>query len=123
MLELEPLKSFFSFLNVPLLPKHHWNDSLGWVMAKCMHKQVIKRVEEVIASSKYLALSYYEVTMINNHSWISTHSYVVQDWCHIHVFISLKYVIEGGGANNLTKVIMGALKKHVGLFYVNIVPN
>ncbi len=79
MLEFEALKFFFSFLNVPMFPKHHWSDSLGWIMAKCMHKQVIKRVKEAIASSKYLALSFDEVTIIDNQSWISIHSYVVQD--------------------------------------------
>jgi hypothetical protein len=44
-----------------------------------MHKQVIKRIKEIIASSNYLALSYYEATIIDNESWISIHSYVVQD--------------------------------------------
>jgi hypothetical protein len=62
-----------------MLSKHHWNDSTEWVMAECMHKQVIKRVKEVITSSKYLALSCDEVTTINNQSWISIDSYVIQD--------------------------------------------
>jgi hypothetical protein len=35
----------------------------------------------------------------------------------IHFF---KYVIEGGGAYNLTKVIMGTLKEDGGLFYTNV---
>jgi hypothetical protein len=66
MLEFEALKSFFSLLNVPLLPKHHWNDSPMWVMAKCMHKQIIKRVKKNITSSKYLEVSCDEVTTIDN---------------------------------------------------------
>jgi hypothetical protein len=74
MLEFEALKSLFSFLNVPMLSKHIWNDSAKWVMVECMHKQVIKRVKEIIASSKYLALSCDEVTTIDNQSWISIHS-------------------------------------------------
>jgi len=44
------------------------------------------------------------------------HFYVVQDWCQIHVLISLEHVIEGRGAYNLTKVIMGVLNEHGGLF-------
>jgi hypothetical protein len=48
-------------------------------MVECIHKQIIKKVNEVITSSKYLALSCDEVTMIDNQSWISIHSYVVQD--------------------------------------------
>jgi hypothetical protein len=79
MLEFEALKSFFSFLNVPMLSKHHRNDSMEWVMVECMHKQVIKRIKEVIVSSTYLALSCDEVTTIDNQSWIFIHSYVIQD--------------------------------------------
>jgi hypothetical protein len=47
-------------------------------MVECMHKQVIKRVKEVIVNPKYLALSCDEVTIIENQSSIiSVHSYVV----------------------------------------------
>jgi hypothetical protein len=49
------------------------------------------------------------------------HFYVVQDWCQIHVFISLEHVIEGRGAYNLTKAIMGVLKEHGGLFDTYVV--
>jgi hypothetical protein len=45
MLEFEALKVFINKINVPLLLKHHWNDSTKWVMAKFMHKQIIKRVK------------------------------------------------------------------------------
>jgi hypothetical protein len=93
MLEVEALKSLFPFLNVPMLLKHQLSDSIEWVMAKCMHKQVIKKIKKIIASSKYLALSCDEVTMIDNKSWISIHSYVVQDWCRIPILISLEQVI------------------------------
>jgi hypothetical protein len=68
-------------------------------------------MREVIVGLRYLALSCDEVTMIDNQSWISIHYYVVQDWCRLPILISLEQVIEGGGSNNLTKVIIGALKK------------
>jgi hypothetical protein len=55
MLEFEALKLFFSFLDVFMFPIHHWNESIGWVMVKCMHKQFIKKMKKFIASSKYLA--------------------------------------------------------------------
>ncbi len=32
----------------------------------------------------------------------------------------LERVIEGGGSNNLTKVSMDVLKKHVGVFDINV---
>jgi hypothetical protein len=97
MLEFEALKSFFSFLNVFMLPKHHWNDSPIWVMVECMHKQIIKRINKIITSSKYLALFCDEVTTIDNQSWISIYSNVVQDWCRILVvfFLYNKLLMEG----------------------------
>jgi hypothetical protein len=86
-----------------------------------MHKQVIKRIKEVITSSKYLTLSCDDVTMIDNQSWISIHSNNVQDWCRIPIFIYLEHVTEGGGADNLTKVFMGVFKKHGGFSNVDFV--
>jgi hypothetical protein len=35
--------------------------------------------------------------------------------------ISLKHVIKGGGFDNLTKVIMDVLKKHVGVSDIDVV--
>jgi hypothetical protein len=54
MLEFEALKHLFSFFNVLMFLVHHWNDSTRWVMAKCMHKQFIEKMQMFIASSKYL---------------------------------------------------------------------
>jgi hypothetical protein len=71
VLKFEALKPLFSFLNVPMMLRNHWNDSIGWVMAKCMHQHVIKKVKEVIVSLKYLAISCDKVTMIDNQSWVS----------------------------------------------------
>jgi hypothetical protein len=48
-------------------------------MVECMHKQVIKKVKEVIASSKNLTLSCDEITINDNQSWIPIHSYIVED--------------------------------------------
>ncbi len=101
-------------------PKNHWSDYASWVMAECLHKQVIKKMKEVVACSKYLAFSCDEVSTIDNQSWISIHYYVVQDWCHLPILIFKIQVIEGGGSNNLTKVIMGVFKKEGGVFDVNV---
>jgi hypothetical protein len=65
------MKPLFSFLNVPLNPKYHWNDSSGWVMAECLHKQVLNKMRNIVASSRYLVLSCDEVTTIDNQLWIS----------------------------------------------------
>jgi len=66
MLEFETMKSLFSFLNVPMKPNNHWNDYVSWVMVKCLHKQMIKNMREVVAGSRYLAFFCDEVTTIDN---------------------------------------------------------
>jgi hypothetical protein len=86
-----------------------------------MHEQVIKRTKEVITSSKYLTLSCDEVTMIDNQLWISIHSIHVQDWCCIPILNYLEHVTEKGGVDNLTKVFMGAFKKHRGFSDVDVI--
>jgi hypothetical protein len=68
---------------------------------------MVKKMKKVIANLKYFVLSYDKVTTIDNQSWVSICYYGIQDWCHLHIFISLKHVIEGGSSNNLTKIIMG----------------
>jgi hypothetical protein len=59
--------------------------------------------------------------MIDNQLWIPYHCYIAQDWCCLHVLIFLHQVSKGGGYDNLTKMIMDALKKHAGVFYTNVV--
>jgi hypothetical protein len=44
MLAFEAMKPFFFFHNVSLNPKHHWNNYAGWVMAKCLLKQVFNKM-------------------------------------------------------------------------------
>jgi hypothetical protein len=43
----------------------------------------------------------------------------VVDWCHMSILISLEQVIEGRGLDNITKVVMGVLKKH-GVFFMQM---
>jgi hypothetical protein len=90
-------------------------------MGECLYKQMIKKMKEVVVGSKYLTLSCEGVTTIDNQSWISIHYYVVQDWCHLPILFFLEQVIEGRGLDNLTKVIMGVLKKKGGVFSINVV--
>jgi len=44
-----------------------------------MHVEVVNRVKEVIAISKYLALILDEITTIDNSSWINVGAYVMVD--------------------------------------------
>lgn len=92
MLKFEVTKSLFSFSNIPTNLKNHWNDCTGWVMTKCLHKRMFKKMRKIVVCSKYLPLSFYEVTMNDNQKWVSIHCYVIQHWCCLHIFIYLGHV-------------------------------
>ncbi len=78
-------------------------------------------MQEIVVGSRYLAISWDEVIRIDNQSWISIHCYVIQNWCHLFVLISLEQVIEGRGFDNMIKMIMDVLKKHTSVFNANVV--
>jgi hypothetical protein len=62
-------------------------------MAECMHKQVIKKVKEIIASSKYLALSCDEVTTIDG--FISIPMLFEISVTYLYSFLLSKLLKEG----------------------------
>jgi hypothetical protein len=109
MLEYESRAALYEFLNVPNFPRMHWSDNSGWTMAECMYAEVRTAISRVLVGANYVALTCDEVSTIDNGSWISIHAYVVQNWSRIPFLISLERVVEGGGSDNLTQVIIDAL--------------
>ncbi len=51
--------------------------------------------------AKYLAISYDEVSTMDNQSWCSVHAYVVDDFKRIPLLLNLEKVIGGGNVDNL----------------------
>lgn len=82
---------------------------------------MLNKMLEIVAGLRYFAIFCDEITTIDNQSWISIHCYVVQNWCCLLVLISLEQVTKRRGSNNLTKMIMDALKKHIGVSDANVV--
>ena len=109
MLEYESRAALYDFLNVPNIPRMHWSDNSGWIMDEFMYAKVRTSISRVFVGANYVALTCDEVSTIDNGSWISIHAYVVQNWSRVPFLISLEKVVEGGGSNNLTQVIIDAL--------------
>ena len=78
-------------------------------MAEFMYAEVRTAISRVLVGANYVVLTCDEVSTIDNGSWISIHAYVVQNWSCVPFLISLERVVEGGGSNNLTQVIIDAL--------------
>jgi hypothetical protein len=56
-------ETLFSFLHVPINPKNHWSDFVGWTMVECLHKQVFKNLKEVNIN---VIFSIFKITMNSN---------------------------------------------------------
>ena len=100
MLEYESGAALYEFLNVPNFPRMHWSDNSGWIMVEFMYAKIRTTISRVLVGANYVALTCDEVSTI--------------DICgpkleHIPFFISLERVVEGGGSDNLTQVIIDAL--------------
>ena len=79
-------------------------------MAEFMYFEVRIATLRVIASANYVALTCDKVGTVNNASWISIHVYVVHNWSCVPYLSSLQKVVEGSHLDNLTFVIINALR-------------
>jgi hypothetical protein len=68
----------------------------------------------MMATSNCLALTYNEITTIDNVSWINVHAYMMVDWDWVPILISLEHVTKCRGNNNLIKVMSSHYRKIVG---------
>jgi hypothetical protein len=54
----------------------------------------------------FFALSVDERTTINNQQWINLHAYVMQNWIHIPILLTLEWVKVGAIIENNTAIIL-----------------
>ncbi len=52
---------------------------------------------------------------IDNQSWLLVHKYVVYNWLHIPIFLSIERVVIGLSVDNLIHVLMQSLMNQGGL--------
>ena len=72
-------------------------------------------------SARFFSVTYDEVTTIDNQSWISINGYVCEGWERLSILLLLEHVVAGAGSNNLTTVIVHAVKNYGGLDDDNLV--
>ena len=115
MLEYVAIQSLLDFLDVPKLPKRHWFDSAGWELAECLFHQVQRKTTKVISKARFFSVTGDEVTTLDMQSWISIHGYVCENWNKKSMLLSLERVMGGSGSNNLTAIIVEAMKAFGGV--------
>jgi hypothetical protein len=97
------------------VPLKHWTEGLDWKMAESLFNIVQEMTKEVVSTTPYFSITYDEVTTLNNQYWISIHIYTIQGWKRVPMLLCLQRVMEVGGADNITKMILGALTNEGGL--------
>jgi hypothetical protein len=115
MVDFFGIRPMLQFLRVPKLAKRHWNDGIGWMLAKYMFRQVEAKGLETVRSARFILFSCNEVTSIDNESWISIHCYVVQNWSRVPILISLERVQDQATSSNLLHFILSAVKRKGGV--------
>jgi hypothetical protein len=84
-------------------------------MAESLFNIVLARTKEVVSKTHYFSITCDDVTTLDNQYWISIHVYTIQDWEIVPMFLYLQRVTEGGGADNIKKMTLGALTNEGGL--------
>jgi hypothetical protein len=111
MMEYAALHPLFSFLGVPKMPKKHWSDGAGWELADCLYYQIQAKTKLVMQAARFFSITCDEVTSLDNQAWISIHGYVCENWTRVPLLLSLERVVDGTGADSLTKIIVEAIKR------------
>jgi hypothetical protein len=73
------------------------------------------KTQAVMKEAQFFSVTCDEVTILDTQSWISIHGYVCENWTRKSMLLSLEQVVEGGGADSLTKVIVNAIKTSGGV--------
>ena len=93
----------------------HWTEGSGWKMAESLFNVVQAKTKEVVSTVSYFSITCNKVTILDNQSWISIHVYTFQECEKISMLLCLQRVTEGGGADNITKIILDVLTNEGGL--------
>jgi hypothetical protein len=100
MTNYENMKKLLQFLYVKDCPKMHWSNTSVWWMAINMHELVINKTKGLVQVVRFISLSYDEITC-DKKSWVSIHTYVVEDWQRNFLLLSLQHVIDGSTLDSL----------------------
>jgi hypothetical protein len=79
-----------------------------------MHDVVLSKTLSMILEANFV-VSAYEVTIVDAQLWISIHGYVMHNWKHVLVLLTLEEVEVDATLGNIKGVILDAMGKHRGL--------
>ncbi len=75
-------------------------------MAKVIHDVVFHAIKGVVQKLEYILVSCDELTTVNNHSWLSIHVYVKEEWNRLPILLNLQRAVDGSIIDNLTYLII-----------------
>jgi hypothetical protein len=75
----------------------------------------------VVQKARFISNFANEVTTMDYQSWLGVHVYLVTDWKHNPILLTLEQLVNGGIVNNLTKVIVDSVLQYGGLSKFDLV--
>jgi hypothetical protein len=102
-------------MQVPELPKKHWNQPCGWDFATAMAKVCSDRLKRDLANATFISASADEVTSVDNSQWLSVHVYFSVNFSRQSHMISVRRVDVDANAANLTELITKQILFHSGM--------
>jgi hypothetical protein len=106
----------YDFLSLPDLPRVHWSNGAGWLMAEFMYDIVKRKHRAMLAVASYLSLTADETTAVDNCSYIAMHCYVLHDWIRVLLLLHLQKMESSKYFG-----FLGLVKLHVLLSFEHLV--
>ncbi len=72
-------------------------------MASCMHKLVINKTKSLVEGVKFISFSCDKMKTFYQQSWVSIHTYFVEDWQQTPLLLSLPW--NGATFDNLKHMV------------------
>jgi hypothetical protein len=89
MIDYENMSKLLWFFYMKDFPRTHWSNSIGWEMANYIHELMVKETRDSVQVAKFISFSCDEITILDQQSWVSIHAYVVENWQHTLLLLSL----------------------------------
>jgi len=89
MTNFKSCNELFYFLKMLKNLWKHWTNTTGWSMAEAMHDFVFQSIHLVGKKAQLIFVSCFEMTIVDNQSWILTHVYVVEGWKRLLSLLTL----------------------------------
>ena len=89
-------------------------------MSKHLHLAILRRLKEVVQSTRIISISANEIIAIDHTSLFVIHVYIMENWKQIPYLLHLSHVTKFGKSNYLASLIMHSLMDKGSLIFFKL---